>query len=591
MTLFIVSFIAGALTVLAPCILPLLPIVLGGAATDVTDRTRPFRIVFWLSLSVFVFTFLLRASTVLIDIPPDFWKYFAATIIGLMGLTLMFPILWEKISTPFARVEASSNKLLAEGNVRRGIWGDILMGLALGPIFTTCSPTYFVILAAVLPESFTRGALYILVYVLGLALSLILIAFAGQNVLRKLNVAADPRGFVKRGVGVLFVVLAIFIATGYDKKLETAILDGGFFDITKVEQRISETLLSDEGTSSVITQEEEDEKNMIEDETDNGTSSTRTPQGPQYEEIVRPSGYVNSEPFLLKDVIGEKVILLDFMTYSCINCQRTFPYLNKWHELYQDEGLLIVGIHTPEFAFERKIENVEDAAKRFGLQFPLVLDNSYTTWTAYGNRFWPHKYLINIHGEIVYDHIGEGAYEETENRIVALLEERKQVLGEEGRVETKNVDNTIVSDINESRSPEVYFGAKRNGAYAGNAIAQRIYEDVFTVPQSRLKNIFYLGGGWRFEDEYVSNTVSAAELVFTFDARNMYMVAEGGDVGNVEVYIDGILYEGTEDVENGVLHVDGSRLYHVYTGDSGGEHTVRLKVIDGTVKLYTFTFG
>ena len=232
------------LTVLAPCILPLLPVVLGGTVADVTDRTRPYRIVFWLSLSVFVFTFLLRATTTLINVPESFWNYFAGLVIGFFGITLLFPALWDKISGPLAKVQASSNKMLAEGNQKKNVWGDALMGIALGPIFTTCSPTYFVILAAVLPESFAKGALYILAYILGLAFSLLVIAFAGQKILLKLNIAADPRGCFKRVLGVLFIVLGIFMATGYIKKIETALLDQGYFDVTQIETEISDTLLS-----------------------------------------------------------------------------------------------------------------------------------------------------------------------------------------------------------------------------------------------------------------------------------------------------------------------------------------------------------
>lgn len=151
----------------------------------------------------------------------------------------------------------------------------------------------------------------------------------------------------------------------------------------------------------------------------------------KYIEIVKPSGFVNTNdlPVTLGEYIGKKVILLNVITYTCSNCQATFPYVNAWYDKYKDDGLIVIGLHTPEFAFEKDKKNVEDAMLKFGISYPVVMDNDYATWTAYGNRFWPRKYLIDIHGNIIYDHIGEGAYEETEAEILKALIERKKFLG------------------------------------------------------------------------------------------------------------------------------------------------------------------
>lgn len=601
MTFFIVSLIAGALTVLAPCILPLLPVVLGGSAADVTNTRRPIRIVLWLSLSVFVFTFLLKVSTVLIGIPEEVWTYFAAIVIGIFGITLVFPSVWEYISKPLARIQSSSNQLLGKGYQAKNAWGDILMAISLGPIFTTCSPTYFVILATVLPESFAKGVVYIIGYIIGLAIALLAIAYAGQKLLVKLNIAADPHGWFKRGLGILFIMLAVFIATGYEKKLETTILERGYFDVTKVEQAVTEKLLHEDtqvgegGESASTTQDIP--SSLVATQKDDDSTATRStgerkPLGPRYTEIVRPDGFVNSLPFELKDYIGKKVILVDFLAYSCINCQRTFPYLNAWYKAYEDDGLLIVGIHTPEFAFERKKENVEEAAQRFGLTFPIVLDNSYATWTAYGNRYWPHKYLINVYGEMVYDHIGEGAYDETEQKIVELLNELKRVNGAPGGVDDKKtaIPETIVS----ARSPETYFGAARNSAYVGNILGGTETEGVYTIPSTRVQNRFYLGGSWKITDEYIESQGTGSTLVYDFDARNVYVVAESSEGAHMSVSIDGVpvvAEDAGDDVVDGSLSVSGSRLFHIFTAPEGERHTVELSVTQGVVRLYTFTFG
>lgn len=234
MTLFIISFIAGVLTVLAPCILPLLPVVVGSSAAG-RSRWTPYIVVGSLSVSIIIFTYLLKASTAFIMIPPQFWTYLSGGILVLFGLVLFFPTLWEKLPG-ISKISAGSNQLVGTGYQKKSFWGDALIGAALGPVFSSCSPTYFVILASVLPASFALGTLYLLAYTAGLALVLLLIGLVGQRAADRLTWMADSRGWFKRGIGVLFIVLGILIATGYEKKLEVAILESGFFDITKVEQ-------------------------------------------------------------------------------------------------------------------------------------------------------------------------------------------------------------------------------------------------------------------------------------------------------------------------------------------------------------------
>ncbi len=234
MTLLVVSFFAGALTVLAPCILPLLPVVIGSSAAGRSPWT-PYVVVISLASSIVLFTFLLKASTVFIMVPPEFWTYLSGGILTAFGLTLLFPALWESIPG-LSKASVSSNKLVGHGMKKQSFWGDALVGAALGPVFSTCSPTYFVILASVLPASYFLGTLYIFSYVIGLGLVLLLIALLGERFAHRLSDYADPRGRFKRGLGILFIVLGVLIATGLEKKLETAILDAGYFDITKIEQ-------------------------------------------------------------------------------------------------------------------------------------------------------------------------------------------------------------------------------------------------------------------------------------------------------------------------------------------------------------------
>lgn len=322
------------------------------------------------------------------------------------------------------------------------------------------------------------------------------------------------------------------------------------------------------------------------------TSLIQDKNSNSYIEIVNPSGFVNTDDIALKDLIGKKVILVDFLTYSCINCQRTFPYLNVWYEKYKDQGLEIVGIHTPEFAFEKDIHNVREAMKKFGIKYPIVLDNDYSTWNAYGNRYWPRKYLIDINGNIVYDHIGEGAYEETEMKIKELLEERAKVLGE-----GINLDKSLASaDVSPkeilSGSPETYFGSSRN-EYLANGQKGLSGEQNFFLPRILIKNGLYLSGNWNIFPEY-AQSISDSSVFYKYEAKEVYIVAESLGGGEVEIYQDGKLVSDQkgEDVSvDGKVNIKESRLYKLILNPVSSEYTLEIKVTKGKIRFFAFTFG
>src|SRR3989338_6522416 len=427
MLLLFISFIAGVLTILAPCILPLLPVIVGHSITDTTpSRRRLFVVVASLSISIVLFTLLLKASSLLINIPEDFWKWISGGIIFLFGLTIVFPSLWEKFS--FANtLSLKSNKVLTKGCQKNSIFGDIIIGASLGPIFSACSPTYFVILATVLPVSPLLGIVYLFAYVLGLSLALIVIALLGEHIMAKVGKVSDPRGWFKKIFGIIFILVAIAIISGYDKKLQISLLDAGFLDVTKIEQKLLEK--NDKKNASININDTSNAKENAEipDKIKSNKESFLSikEKNKKYvlaPEISTPDDLINTSrlnsgqasPITISEFKGKKVVLLDIWTYSCINCQRTIPYLNKWYKEYEDEGLVIIGLHTPEFSFEKIQKNVEKAVKDFGIKYPVVLDNDFSTWKAYKNQYWPRKYLIDIDGYIVYDHAGEGQYNEAE---------------------------------------------------------------------------------------------------------------------------------------------------------------------------------
>lgn len=238
MVLLALSFLAGILTVLAPCILPLLPVVVGSAATG-RSRSTPYIVVGSLAISIILFTYLLKFSTAFIMIPPEVWTYLSGGILVLFGLVLVFPGLWERLPG-INKLSSGSNKLVGTGYQKKSFWGDVLIGAALGPVFSSCSPTYFVILASVLPASFALGTLYLFAYAAGLSLVLLLIALLGQRFADRLTGLANSHGIFKKLIGILFIALGILIATGYEKKIEVAILESGFVDAVKWEQSLLE---------------------------------------------------------------------------------------------------------------------------------------------------------------------------------------------------------------------------------------------------------------------------------------------------------------------------------------------------------------
>src|SRR3989344_483305 len=588
MLLLLISFIAGILTVLAPCILPLLPVIIGHSITDTTpSRRRLFVVVASLGISVILFTLLLKASSLLIDIPQDFWKWISGGIIFLFGLTMVFPDLWEKFS--FANtLSIKSNKVLTKGYQKNSVWGDVIIGASLGPIFSACSPTYFVILATVLPVSLFLGITYLFTYVLGLSLALIVVALLGERIMAKVGKVSDPRGWFKKIFGVIFILVAIAIISGYDKKLQISLLDAGFLDVTKIEQKLLEK--NDKKNVSINGTSSADENTDVEYKTKGNEESflnikEKNKKFALAPDISTPDGFINTNnlPITISEFKGKKVVLLDIWTYSCINCQRTIPYLNQWYKEYEDEGLVIIGLHTPEFSFEKVQENVEKAVKDFGIKYPVVLDNDFSTWQAYKNQYWPRKYLIDIDGYIIYDHAGEGKYIETEKEIQKALQERSYKLGNADTMplDISNPANKIEVLFSGIGSPEIYFGSTRNERLSnGNAGISGTQN--LTIPDEIKINNLYLGGPWSITAEYAEN-FGGGSVVFKYKAKNVYMVASSKTEAEVEVFIDGKL--------DRTIFIKSEMLYKIIQGIDYEEHTLMLKIKKGGMQVFTFTFG
>ncbi len=579
MFLFAVSFIAGLLTVLAPCVLPLLPVIVGGSVAEGGNRRRAYTICAALGVSVVLFTLLLKVSSLFINVPPSTWQYVSGAILIGFGLTMLFPRLWDGLGF-VNTLNMSSNRALAAGYRRNSAWGDVLMGASLGPVFASCSPTYFIILATVLPASFAMGLLDLFAYAVGLSGFLLLIALTGQRLVDRLGVAIEPGGWFRRGIGTLFVIVGLAVLTGIEAKTEAWLLNRGF-DATRIEQRL---LGASGGASAYATS------------TEFLLPAQKAGRYQKAPELVAPDGYINTggKPITLAGLRG-KVVLLDIWTYSCINCQRTLPYVKAWYEKYAPEGLEIIGVHTPEFAFEKVPKNVQEAVTGFGIAYPVILDNQYQTWNAYGNQFWPRKYLIDMDGYIVYDHAGEGNYAETEAAIQWALRERASRLGTEmpDAADAAEPQGAIDAETLRVGSPETYFGAARN-SYLANGQEGKAGVQMLALPKTFYKNALYLGGTWSLEEEYAESR-SATEVRFLYDAKDVYFVASAKQPIKIRVTRDGGTPLGADrgaDVDaDGYATIHADRLYKLIEGAAAGAHTIEISIPAAGLKAYTFTFG
>ena len=331
------------------------------------------------------------------------------------------------------------------------------------------------------------------------------------------------------------------------------------------------------------------------------TSTVRTPDyatlAAQYSmahELVHPDGYINTggQPITISSMVGNKVVLIDFWTYSCINCQRTIPYLNAWYQKYKDFGLQIIGVHSPEFNFEKVLSNVQAAVTKFGIQYPVVLDSELATWDAYSNMYWPEHYLMDINGLIVDRQIGEGGYADTETEIQKLLQQRSDALGLNLKIPTGTVDITQAINAN---SPETYFGSNRNEYLSNGTQGTSGVQTLSITDNGNVQlNTLYMGGTWDFEGEYAQNQSKDATIVYNYDAQHVYFVAAASSTVLITVLRDGkpLTTDRGADVDaNGNATIQQARLYDLIDQSSMQGHTLEIIVHNPGLQAFTFTFG
>ncbi len=335
--------------------------------------------------------------------------------------------------------------------------------------------------------------------------------------------------------------------------------------------------------------------NTINDESGLKTQSIDKSKFKKAPELSGISGYINTTPEELEKAMEGKVVLYDIWTYSCINCIRTLPFLTAWDEKYSDEGLLIIGVHSPEFEFEKDITNVQMAVDKYGIKYPVILDNDKEIWKAFNNRYWPHKFISDNENYIRYDHIGEGGYDETEKVIQKLLEERATQLGlnvaaAEPLVDIEEFEHTRF------RTPELYFGYKfasgrnqlgnQEGFSPGNEVT-------YSIPDKRDQNYFYVDGTWKNLEGSMKLVSDSGTIILEYFAKEVNIVT--ANEAELSIYIDDKPITpdlaGSAVNPNGKLFVKGDDLYNIINSEESESHILKIEVSEPGFEIYAFTFG
>jgi cytochrome c biogenesis protein CcdA/thiol-disulfide isomerase/thioredoxin len=399
MILLILSFVAGLLTVLAPCVLPMLPIILLGSIEE-KGLKRPLIIIFSLCISIIVFTLLLKVSTIFLGVPNYVWKYLSGGIIIFLWIIYIFPHIWHTLWAKM-NISKSQNLLQNSQNIKSKNLGAIATGASLWPVFSSCSPTYAFIIATVFPLSFGEGILYTSVYALWVGSLFFLVALFWQKIIKRLRNIADEKWTFHKIIGIIFIIVWLGIISWLDKKVETKILDT--VNISYIEQKLFDTL----NPKKINTPQWKKE-----------TKQMNFKKAPD----IKSNDWVQWNPVSIDEVKG-KVVLVNFWTLGCINCKNTLPKVVDWDNRYREKWLIVIWVHTPEFAYEKKKENIENTIAEYGIKYRVAMDNDFKIWKEYENQYWPAFYFIDKKWNIRKSYFWEGNYENNEKFIQSLLEE------------------------------------------------------------------------------------------------------------------------------------------------------------------------
>ncbi|MDV3515910.1 cytochrome c biogenesis protein DipZ [Stenotrophomonas sp. C1657] len=587
MLLLLLAYLGGVLTLLSPCILPVLPFVFARADRPFLRSTLP--LLLGMALTFTVVASLAAVGSQWVAQANQVGRWVALVLMAVFAIALLWPTLADHLLAPFQRIGArlSARADAADAAGRGGAWTSLLIGIATGLLWAPCAGP---ILGLVLTGAALNGASagtssLLLAYALGAVTALALAVWVGGRVFRALQARLGLGNVVRRVLGVAALLAVVAIGLGWDTGLltrlsavSTARIEQGLLDAVPGTQPAAPPMM-------MMAAGQAGEPLPVE-----GTLPT----------LDGATGWLNSPP-LSREQLHGKVVLIDFWTYSCINCLRAMPFVHEWAQRYRDHGLVVIGVHTPEFAFERDPRNVMKAVQQLKVEYPVALDNQYAIWRAFNNRYWPAHYFVDAQGNIRGHQFGEGNYAHSEQVIRRLLVEAGQTElpppADPAAADLQGV--ATQADMGNLRSPETYLGHARAEQFASPGGQRADAAFGYTLPSTLALNQWGLSGQWRVNDEAAQLQQAGGRIAFQFHARDLHLVLAPGEDGKpvrFRVLLDGkplpAADAGADVAADGTGTVNEHRLYQlIRQRGTIGPHRFEIEFLDAGVQAYAFTFG
>lgn len=571
MLIFVLAYLGGVLTIFSPCVLPVLPFIF--ARSEQSFKRSGLPILIGMAVTFTALASLAAVGGAWLVGLNQYGRYAAMLLFLLLGLALVFPAFSERIMRPFVSV---GGKLQQRADQQVSIKGSLLLGVAVGFLWAPCAgPILGLVLAgAALNGANLYSATLLLAFAAGAATSLALALFAGGKVFAMMKRGLGAEEYVRKGLGVAVLAGVVAISLGWDTRFLSQFT---FLNTAGAEQKLIEKLAAKpEGMKPV---------------------AMKVPDEKLAPPLAGATRWFNSPPLTQEGLRG-KVVLIDFWTYSCINCLRTLPYIKAWDAKYRDQGLVIIGVHAPEFAFEKDAGNVEKAIHDLGITYPVAMDNNYEIWNAYKNEYWPAHYLIDAQGRIRDEHFGEGKYRETEEMIQTLLKEAHlgNTAMENGVVQVAS-SGAMAAPSDYHRSPETYLGYARQRNLASPEVLKQDAVARYSTPKTLGLNHWSLQGKWLVSDESSTLQAPGGKISYQFRGRDLHLVlgSNSGKPIRYKVTLDGAEPGADHGMDtdahgNGVIH--DQRLYQLVRQDGkAGERTFRIEFLDAGAQAFAFTFG
>ena len=598
MLLILLAYLGGVLTIVSPCILPVLPFVFSRSGEPFARSGLPLLV--GMALSFTLVASLAAVGGGWVVAANQYGRWLALGLMALFALALLWPGLAQRLARPLVAAGSSLAQRAQSGaGPRPG--SAVLLGVATGLLWAPCAGP---ILGLILTGAALQGAnaatsLLLLAYAAGAATSMAAALLLGGKVFAALRRSLGGGEGLRRGLGGAMLAAVAAIALGLDTgvlaQLSLASTGG-------IEQRLVDRLGGAPAPRDGPAMMMQGPAMMAAGDAMRMAGPAAATASPLPDEGAAPpldgaTQWLGSAPLGAEQLRG-KVVLVDFWTYSCINCLRALPYVKAWHQKYHDQGLVVVGVHAPEFAFERDPGNVAKAVRELGIGYPVAVDNQYTIWRAFRNQYWPAHYLIDAQGRLRYHHFGEGNYAETERVIQQLLQEAGAARVAPGLIEVDARGVQQAADMDAVRSPETYVGYARSENFASTPATVRDRAAAYTAPARPALNDWGLEGRWTVGAEHATLAGPSGRIVYRFQARDLHLVLGPGPDGapvRFRVRIDGQPpgpAHGVDVAEDGTGTVTEQRLYQLIRQPGEvAEHSFSIEFLDPAVSAYAFTFG